>query len=85
MEAPDPTPEPEVTSGITPDSTAEGGNFAVPTGNTLYAPPPQRAPAPEEVKPYPRGTGGGEEEVTGVCKRGVLRKGRMRWAKKFIQ
>ena len=52
MEAPDPTPEPQVTSGITPDSTAEGSNFAVPTGDTLYAPPPQRAPAPEEVKPY---------------------------------
>ena len=52
MEAPDPTPEPQVTSGITPDSTAEGSNFAVPTGDTLYAPPPQRAPAPEEVNPY---------------------------------
>jgi len=52
MEAPKPTPAPDVTSGVTPDSTAEGGNFEVPTGNTLYGPPPQRAPAPEEVKPY---------------------------------
>jgi len=52
MKAPEPSPEPEVSSGIAPDSTAEGGNFAVPTGNTLYAPPPQSPPAPEEVKPY---------------------------------
>lgn len=50
MKAPEPTPAPEVTAGITPDSTAPGGSFAVPTGNTLYAPPPQTAPA--EVKPY---------------------------------
>src|SRR5215470_7555145 len=50
MKAPEPTPEPEVSSGIAPDSTAESGNFAVPTGNTLYAPPPARAP--QEVKPY---------------------------------
>ena len=50
MKAPEPTPEPEVVSGVTPDSTAAGGSFAVPTGNTLYAPPPSRAP--EEVKPY---------------------------------
>src|SRR5262252_8631832 len=50
MKAPEPSPEPEVSSGIAPDSTAESGNFAVPTGNTLYAPPPARAP--EEVKPY---------------------------------
>lgn len=38
--------------GIAPDSTGTGGSFAVPTGNTLYAPPPQRAPEPEPVKPY---------------------------------
>jgi protein TonB len=50
MKAPEPTPESEVVGGIAPDSTAKGGSFAVPTGNTLYAPPPQRAP--EQVKPY---------------------------------
>lgn len=52
MKAPKPTPDPQISSGIAPDSTATGGSFPVPTGNTLYAPPPQRAPAPEEVKPY---------------------------------
>jgi len=52
MKAPEPTPDPEVSSGIAPESTAVGGSFAAPTGNTLYAEPPSRAPAPEEVKPY---------------------------------
>src|SRR5262245_27237708 len=52
MKAPEPTPDPEISSGIAQDSTAEGGSFAVPSGNTLYAPPPAQAPAPTEVKPY---------------------------------
>jgi protein TonB len=52
MKAPEPSPDSVASGGITPDSTAEGGNFAVPTGNTLYAPPPQGAPVPEEVRPY---------------------------------
>jgi protein TonB len=38
-------------AGISPDSTVATGDVAIPTGNTLYAPPPRAAP--EEVpQPY---------------------------------
>src|SRR5262245_16281618 len=52
MKAPEPTRDPEISSGIAPDSTEDAGSFAVPTGHILSAPPPHRASPPEEVKPY---------------------------------
>jgi protein TonB len=41
-----------VVTGITMESTSQGGSFAVGAGNTLQGVPEQTARAPETVKPY---------------------------------
>jgi protein TonB len=46
------TKEPVVITGITMESTSQGGSFAVGAGNTLRGTPERTARAPEEVKPY---------------------------------
>jgi protein TonB len=51
-EAAKPTPAPVIVTGITMESTSQGGSFAVGVGNTLQGTPSQKAHAPEEVKPY---------------------------------
>ena len=51
-EAPRNTPQPVVVTGITMESTSQGGGVAVGAGNTLQGTPEQTAPAPESVKPY---------------------------------
>ncbi len=51
-EAKEPTTAPVVVTGITMESTSEGGTFAVGVGNTLRGTPEPVARAPEEVKPY---------------------------------
>jgi len=51
-EAPRNTPQPVVVTGITMESTSQGGGFAVGAGNTLQGAPERTAPAPESVKPY---------------------------------
>jgi len=44
--------QPIVLPGITLESTSQGGSFAVPAGNTLYAQPSRTATDPAEAKPY---------------------------------
>jgi protein TonB len=51
-EAPPSAREPVVITGITLESTSQGGSFAVGTGNTLRGTPERTARAPEAVKPY---------------------------------
>jgi len=51
-EAPRNTPRPVVVTGITMESTSQGGGIAVGAGNTLQGAPERTAPAPESVKPY---------------------------------
>jgi len=51
-EAPRNTPQALVVTGITMESTSEGGGVAVGAGNTLRGAPERTAPAPESVKPY---------------------------------
>jgi periplasmic protein TonB len=51
-EAPQNTPQPVIVTGITMESTSEGGSFAVGAGNTLRGAPERTARAPEAVKPY---------------------------------
>jgi len=51
-EAQENTPAPVIVTGITLESTSEGGSFAVGAGNTLRGAPEPKARAPEEVKPY---------------------------------
>jgi protein TonB len=51
-EAPAATPSPLVVTGITLESTSQGGSMAVGTGNTLQGAPAARAVAPAQVKPY---------------------------------
>ena len=51
-EAPRNTPEPVVITGITMESTSQGGSFAVGAGNTLRGAPESTAREPEAVKPY---------------------------------
>ncbi|HEY4729961.1 MAG TPA: energy transducer TonB, partial [Myxococcales bacterium] len=51
-EAPRNTPQPVVVTGITMESTSQGGGFAVGAGNTLQGAAERTAPAPESVKPY---------------------------------
>jgi protein TonB len=51
-EAPRKTPQALVVTGITMESTSEGGGVAVGAGNTLRGAPERTAPAPESVKPY---------------------------------
>jgi len=41
-----------VVTGITMESTSQGGGFAVGAGNTLQGAPERTPPAPESVKPY---------------------------------
>lgn len=51
-EAPQPTPAPTVITGITMESTSQGGSMAVSSGNTLRGAPQERAAAPAQVKAY---------------------------------
>jgi periplasmic protein TonB len=51
-EAPRNTPQPVVVTGITMESTSQGGGFAVGAGNALQGAPQRTAPAPESAKPY---------------------------------
>jgi protein TonB len=51
-EAPQTTKEPVVITGITLESTSQGGSMPVGTGNTLRGTPERTAHAPETVKPY---------------------------------
>jgi protein TonB len=51
-EAKQPTQAPVIITGITLESTTQGGTFAVGAGNTLQGTPERVARAPEEVKPY---------------------------------
>ena len=51
-EAPQTSRDPVVVTGITMESTSQGGSFAVGVGNTLRGAPEKTARAPEAVKPY---------------------------------
>jgi len=51
-EAPQNTPQPLVITGITMESTSQGGSFAVGVGNTVRGAPERTAREPEVVKPY---------------------------------
>ncbi len=51
-EAPRNSPDAVVITGITLESTSQGGSFAVGAGNTLRGAPERTARAPETVKPY---------------------------------
>jgi len=51
-EAPKNTPQPVIVTGITMESTSEGGSFAVGAGNTLRGSPERTAAPPEAAKPY---------------------------------
>ena len=52
VEAAQNTPQPLVITGITMESTSQGGSFAVGVGNTVRGAPERTAPEPETVKPY---------------------------------
>jgi protein TonB len=52
QEAETPSPGPVVVTGITLESTSQGGSFAVGVGNTLQGTPSTIAHEPETVKPY---------------------------------
>src|SRR3954469_5548697 len=52
QEAPQNIPRPLVVTGITMESTSQGGSFVVGAGNTLRGTPEPTARAPEAVKPY---------------------------------
>jgi hypothetical protein len=51
-EAKDLTSAPVIVTGITLESTSEGGSFVVGVGNTLYGDPGRKAVDPSSVKPY---------------------------------
>jgi len=51
-EAPRNTPQPLVITGITMESTSQGGSFATGVGNTMRGAPEQTAREPEAAKPY---------------------------------
>jgi periplasmic protein TonB len=51
-EAPRNTPNPVVITGITMESTSQGGAFAVGVGNTVRGAPEKTARDPQVVKPY---------------------------------
>ena len=51
-EAPSTTPAPVIITGITLESTSQGGSMAVGTGNTLQGTPSNKAAEPAQVKPY---------------------------------
>ena len=51
-EAPQNTSRPLVITGITMESTSQGGSFAVGAGNTLRGTPERTAREPEAAKPY---------------------------------
>ena len=52
LEAKKAEPEPVVVTGITMESTSQGGSFAVGVGNTMQGTPDKVARAPSTVKPY---------------------------------
>jgi protein TonB len=52
VEAPQTTQQPVIVTGITMESTSQGGGLVVGTGNTLRGAPERTAAAPEAVKPY---------------------------------
>src|SRR5882724_5987180 len=52
-EAPRNTPQPVVVTGITMESTSQGGGFAVGAGNTLQGAPERTPPAPVSELPRP--------------------------------
>jgi periplasmic protein TonB len=52
QEAPATTPAPVIITGITMESTSQGGSMAVGTGNTLQGTPGDKAAVPAQVKPY---------------------------------
>lgn len=45
-------PSPVIVTGITMESTSQGGSFAVGTGNTMRGAPEDKAAEPARVKPY---------------------------------
>jgi protein TonB len=51
-EAPATAPAPLIITGITLESTSQGGSMAVGTGNTLQGTPTNKAVEPAQVKPY---------------------------------
>jgi protein TonB len=51
-EAPEPTNAPTIVTGITMESTSQGGTMSVAAGNTLRGTPAEKAPEPAQVKPY---------------------------------
>lgn len=64
VEAKKAEPEPVVITGITLESTSQGGSFAVGAGNTLQGTPDKIARAPETVKPYKAETYATAAQVT---------------------
>jgi periplasmic protein TonB len=64
QEAPSPTPAPVIVTGITLESTSQGGSFAVGVGNTLQGTPADKAVAPAQVKPYKAETYAPAAQVT---------------------
>ena len=48
----EPPKQAPVVIGLTMSSTTTGGSFAAPVGNTLYGKAEQKAPDPEQAKPY---------------------------------
>ena len=57
-------PDPIVVTGITMESTSQGGTFAVGVGNTLHGAPDQVARDPASVKPYQAETYAPAAQVT---------------------
>lgn len=65
-EAKEKNPAPLVVTGITLESTSEGGSFAVGTGNTLMGTPAGRAAAPGSAAPYKAGSYASAGQLTGL-------------------
>jgi protein TonB len=63
-EAPAPAPAPVIVTGITLESTSQGGSMAVGTGNTLQGAPSNKAAEPAQVKPYKAETYAPAAQVT---------------------
>ena len=64
VEAKQAEPEPVVVTGITLESTSQGGSFAVGVGNTLQGTPDKVAREPAAVKPYKAETYAPAAQVT---------------------
>ena len=64
VEATKAEPEPIVVTGITLESTSQGGSFAVGVGNTMQGTPDQVAREPAAVKPYKAETYAPAAQVT---------------------